>query len=263
MKKVFFVIGMALVALGLNAQNDVKASKKSEMRVKIIEKKDGKETVQEKVYQLDGNQKNNDVTVIMDSSRSNGGKGNRKMHVIIDDEADGTTTQTFDFDADGPDSNKMTKRKRVYRYKTPKSQGNNFNFDDRAFADAMKGFGQKFNKDFGPQFERQMQVFSDGMGDTMMRWDNKLSKPSTVRGLDAFPNNPEKNELNVRFHAPNKGDVLISVTDTKGKQIAKKEVKDFSGDFVGQISLDKNSKGTYFITVTQNEDGAVKRVVVD
>ena len=88
-------------------------------------------------------------------------------------------------------------------------------------------------------------------------------KSSTIRGLDAFPNNPDRNQLNVRFTAPVKGDVRIVVANPAGKEVAKRTLKDFSGEFVGQIDLGRNPTGTYFITVTQNEDGAVKRIVVE
>ena len=95
-------------------------------------------------------------------------------------------------------------------------------------------------------------------------WARNLNgKPSTIRGLDAYPNNPDRDQLNVRFTAPAKGDVSIVVTNTKGKEVAKRDINDFSGEFVGQIDLGKKTQGTYFITVTQNEDGAVKRIVVE
>ncbi len=68
--------------------------------------------------------------------------------------------------------------------------------------------------------------------------------------------------MNLRFYVPQKGDVLVTISDTKGKEVGKKEIKDFSGEFVGQIDIKKNTKGTLFVTVTQNEDGAVKRVVI-
>ncbi|RYF48784.1 MAG: T9SS type A sorting domain-containing protein, partial [Cytophagaceae bacterium] len=92
---------------------------------------------------------------------------------------------------------------------------------------------------------------------------NAESKPSSVRGLDVFPNNPDKEQLNIRFTAPAKGNVLIVVTNPKGKEVARREISDFSGEYVGQISLGRKAEGTYFVTVTQNEDGAVKRVVVN
>lgn len=105
-------------------------------------------------------------------------------------------------------------------------------------------------------------------------WQSKLTAPfenwsresgvkaSTVRNLDVYPNNPDHKLLNVRFTAPAKGHVSIVVTNPKGKEVARSEVKEFSGEYVGQIDLGKSAPDTYFITVTQNEDGAVKRIVV-
>ena len=125
------------------------------------------------------------------------------------------------------------------------------NFD--SLTDRMNRFKFEFPKDFDRQFA---QPFSD--------WAKNFNgKPSSIRGLDAYPNNPDRDQLNVRFTAPAKGDVSIVVTNPKGKEVARRDIRDFSGEFVGQIDLGKKAQGTYFITVTQNEDGAVKRIVVD
>lgn len=77
-----------------------------------------------------------------------------------------------------------------------------------------------------------------------------------------FANKPESHILNVHFNAPAKGDVVITVTDTKGKEVGKKEVKNFSGDFKSQVNLAKNTSGTLFVTVVQNEDGVTNRIVL-
>ena len=68
--------------------------------------------------------------------------------------------------------------------------------------------------------------------------------------------------LNVRFTAPAKGDALIVVTNPKGKEVARRELKEFSGEFVGQVDLGRKAEGVFFVTVTQNEDGAVRRIVL-
>ena len=122
-----------------------------------------------------------------------------------------------------------------------------------SLADQMSRFKFQMPRDWDRQLVRPFEDWSR----------NFSSKPSTIRGLDAYPNNPDRNQLNVRFTAPSKGDVSIIVTNPKGNQVAKRDLKDFSGEFVGQIDLGKKAQGTYFITVTQNEDGAVKRVLVD
>jgi len=85
----------------------------------------------------------------------------------------------------------------------------------------------------------------------------------TIHGLLANPNRPFNGKLNVRFHAAEKGNVTIAVTDVEGKELAKEQIKDFEGDFVGQIDIKKSGSGVYFVRVTQGTDGAVKRVKVD
>lgn len=84
----------------------------------------------------------------------------------------------------------------------------------------------------------------------------------TVRALTVQPNRPFDGSFNVKFSTKAKGDVAITVTDTKGKEQARKNLKDFEGEFVGQIELKHSGTGTYFVKVIQNEDGLVQRVVV-
>jgi hypothetical protein len=69
--------------------------------------------------------------------------------------------------------------------------------------------------------------------------------------------------LNVEFTAPEKGNVTIAVTDVNGKEIASEVLKDFQGDYLGQIDLKKAGAGVYFLRVTQGNDGAVRRIKVD
>jgi hypothetical protein len=85
----------------------------------------------------------------------------------------------------------------------------------------------------------------------------------TIHGLLVNPNRPFNGKLNVRFRATEKGLVTISVSDVEGKELAKEQIKDFEGNFVGQIDLKKASSGVYFVRVTLGNDGAVRRVKVD
>lgn len=131
-----------------------------------------------------------------------------------------------------------------------------------------KDFGQKFNRDFGQNFNRDFRFDfpNENKGNVAPRvwaWDGG-SNSSTVRGLSVYPNRPFNQTLNLRFSAPAKGDITILVTDVKGREVAKETVKDFEGDYVGQVTLSKKAeKGTYFVTVTQGEDGTVRRVVIE
>jgi hypothetical protein len=84
----------------------------------------------------------------------------------------------------------------------------------------------------------------------------------TIHGLSGKQNQPFNGKINVDFTAPEKGNVTIAVTDVNGKEIATETVKDFQGDYLGQIDLKKAGAGVYFLRVTQGNDGAVRRVEV-
>ncbi len=119
---------------------------------------------------------------------------------------------------------------------------------------------KNFNGDFHPKAKmlmRDMEDFGKHFGDVWESGD-MASKASSIRSLNAYSNNPADDVLNLRFSVPEKGNVTVTITDIKGKEIGKKEIHDFEGEYVGQIELKKNTKGTLFVTVIQNEDGAVK-----
>ena len=85
----------------------------------------------------------------------------------------------------------------------------------------------------------------------------------TIKGLGAKPNVPFNGKLNINFNAAEKGNVSISVMDVQGKEIASETIKDFEGQYLGQIDLKKSSPGVYFLRVSQGDDGAVRRIKID
>ena len=100
-------------------------------------------------------------------------------------------------------------------------------------------------------------------GRNKMEFENQKNGSKTINGLISYPNKPFNGKLNVRFKAPEKGNVTISVTDVNGKEITSEQIKDFSGLYLGQIDVKKSGAGVYFVRVTQSNDGAVRRVQVD
>lgn len=143
-----------------------------------------------------------------------------------------------------------------YRYRNDDDR-DTWQYEFRVQADSLS---DRINRVFTPGWDRKLFV------EPFENWADDFSrntKPASIRGLQAYPNNPDRDQLNIRFTAPAKGDVSIRVTTPGGKELARKDVKDFSGEFVGQLDLGKKMSGTYFLTVTQNEDGAVKRIVVE
>jgi hypothetical protein len=126
-----------------------------------------------------------------------------------------------------------------------------------------------FRGEGGPDGEeKEFNIQLDGpMGGPGMRLKGlqKMMKEKgskTIQGLSGKQNQPFNGKLNVRFTAPTKGNVTIAVSDVNGKEIATETVKDFQGDYLGQIDLKKAGAGVYFLRVTQGNDGAVRRVEV-
>ena len=266
---VFVVSGWSATAL---AQSDKKTdADKNSVNVKIIERtNDGEVRELERSYRLDGmrdDERDALVNRLVDSIRTK--RGNKKGQITITiDENDNHYTYRRD-DRPNPlqnrPSDRITKQgditaRRPNRpsglsefrfYKDGKLQ-NRYRFDTDSLVDRLKRLEFSWPENFG----RRMQ---DAFGSWSLEEGRKAS---TIRSLQVYPNNPETNQLNIRFTAPSKGDIRIRVTTPDGKEVAKKDVKDFSGNYAGQIDIDKKAKGVYFVNVTQNNDGAVERVVI-
>lgn len=110
---------------------------------------------------------------------------------------------------------------------------------------------------------RGTMAFGRMGGKNKMEFEHQKNGSKTIIGLISYPNKPFNGKLNVRFKAPEKGNVTISVTDVNGKEIASEQIKDFSGLYLGQTDVKKSGAGVYFVRVTQSNDGAVRRVQVD
>jgi Secretion system C-terminal sorting domain len=146
-----------------------------------------------------------------------------------------------------------------------------FSFDDRELEKMGKDISKEF-KNFGDNLPSQDELMSS-LRPMMKQLKGTFSfndsdfmpfnESKTVKSLKAYPNKPSNSKLNVRFYSPEKGDITISITDVKGKEVGSEKVKDFQGEYMGQINLKSDVKGTLFVTVIQGEDGAVRRIVVE
>ncbi len=131
------------------------------------------------------------------------------------------------------------------------------------FGDDMKRNFKDFDhKEIFSSIEPRVEEFKRNFNIDMKDFDF-MNESKTVKALKIYPNKPFDNKLNLKFHAPEKGDVNVVVTDINGKEVGSQKFKDFQGDFMGQVDLKKNVKGTVFVTVTQGEDGTSKRVVIE
>jgi hypothetical protein len=265
MKKTFFCALLLSCTLGAapgllseataqsrnDSQND---KKKTTIRVKVVEKKDGKTEVIERNYEMDALSDSDQkafVDKVLDSLGVDG-KSHKQISIIVDGDADAVH-----------DNRRVEVRERSDRNRQPQAwswgdNGREFHFDTEEWHDNIR----RLEREMRPRVEvlrRDMERVGDRMGDI---WNNEVMQAGSVRSLNVYANNPDNGMLNLRFSAPEKGDVTVTVTDTQGREVGKKVIRDFSGDFVGQVELKKNAKGTLFVTVVQNEDGAVRRVTI-
>lgn len=283
--KNFVLIG-ALVALALTTQAQTKEkieenldSQKDKLRIKVERERGGQKQVFDKTYDTKGMSENEIDRLrekVLDSLDSKGPFARAEGKFRIRDRSDNDrieirTPNPDDMVIEKRIKSKTQPRVRVYEEddmrEFSREFGEKFHLDMNRFKDEMKRMGKdlehmKFKSDFDDPnlFKFDMRTPNPGIY-TLEGGSSTNSK--TVKGLNVFPNNPFNNTLNVRFTAPEKGEVTIKVTDVTGKEIGKEVIKDFSGDFVGQIDLkSKMEKGTLFVTVTQGDDGSVKRVLV-
>lgn len=247
-----FIVGTVSLTEKTFAQSGQQDHKKTSIRIKVTEDQDGKSKTIEKNYELPAMSKNERqefVDKALDSLKLDS-KGKRQVTIRVDDGKGNTSEQRRMHNRNKADDND------VFAY--------NFNHDFNL--DELRDKTRSLERELRPKARmmvRDMENFGNRFGERMGDiWNTESSKAATVRELSAYPNNPDNGVLNLRFFAPQKGDVNITIADTKGKEVGRKEIKDFSGDFVGQIDIKKNIKGTVFVTVTQNEDGAVRRIVI-
>ncbi len=238
---------------------------KTSIRIRVTEDDNGKVRDIEKSYQvgaLSDDERQKFIDEVLDSLNVDK-KSKQTISITVDDGADGVTA--------------AKKRKKVIvDHRDPREPmvfhwdgdfKHDLDWDSDKFNENMKSIQKNFDRNFHPKAKmmmRDMEDFGKNFGKSFdYAWDSRENvKSASIRSLNAYTNNPADDVLNLRFSVPQKGNVTVTVTDTKGKEVGKKEIHEFEGEYVGQIELKKNTKGTLFVTVVQNEDGAVKRVVI-
>lgn len=250
------------------AQSDKKPKtedrdKKTSIKIRVTEDDNGKTRDIEKSYEvgaLSDDERQKFIDKVLDSLNVDK-KGKQTISITVDDGNDGIAARK--------------RKKMIIDHRDPREpmafhwDGDfKYDWDPDKFADNIRNMERHLNRNVQPKVKmltRDMEALGRNFGDSFDGvWDShdRDVKTSNIRSLNAYSNNPADDVLNLRFSVPEKGNVTVTVTDTKGKEVGKKEIQDFEGEYVGQIELKKNTKGTLFVTVVQNEDGAVKRVVV-
>ena len=260
---------------------------KKEATIKIVVIENGKEKVIERKYS-DIQKADAEIKKLSDSldmKMSGGGKKNKIIRIEVNkDGRRGGGPQfrgpegkelniiTEDFKGDmgpgGPGAGRMI----IRRMNKGENPADVLIFRDNDSINPNRGPRRNFEMQGHPPFgkimkggKRMRSAIALGRvgGKNKMGFEHQKNGSKTIHGLIAYPNKPFNGKLNVRFKAPEKGNVTISVTDVNGKEIASEQIKDFSGLYLGQIDVKKSGAGVYFVQVTQSNDGMVRRVQVD
>jgi hypothetical protein len=260
---------------------------KKEATIKIVVIENGKEKVIERKYS-DIQKADAEIKKLSDSldmKMSGGGKKNKIIRIEVNkDGRRGGGPQfrgpegkelniiTEDFKGDmgpgGPGAGRMI----IRRMNKGENPADVLIFRDNDSINPNRGPRRNFEMQGHPPFgkimkggKRMRSAIALGRvgGKNKMGFEHQKNGSKTIHGLISYPNKPFNGKLNVRFKAPEKGNVTISVTDVNGKEIASEQIKDFSGLYLGQIDVKKSGAGVYFVRVTQSNDGAVRRVQVD
>jgi Secretion system C-terminal sorting domain len=278
MKSIITTALMLTFGMSAMAQKSISQNideKDGKLRIHVESSENGKKEVFERNYDVKGmsqDDKDKLINRVTDSlwTASGDAEGSRKQIRIKVDRNEDRRMDSDDlpFSLNSPQG-KTKKRIEVYK-------------DGKRIEKDLKGDGDDdftlFFKDFGNDMEKKFKNFDHKemfssiepmvknfkfKFDGDMKDFDFLNESKTVKALKIYPNKPFDNKLNLKFHAPEKGDVNVIVTDINGKEVVSQKFKDFQGDFMGQVDLKKNVKGTVFVTVTQGEDGTSKRVVIE
>lgn len=275
------IITALLLTLGMSAMAQKSISqniedKDGKMTIHIESSENGKKEVFDKSYNVVGMsdiEKEKLISRVTDSLWSASGDGERKQFKIkIDRNEDRRINLDDNSDPKFSQNSPLGKsKKKIQIYKDGKRIEKDLDGDgDDDLTIFFKDFGddmQRKFKDFDHKemfsaIEPKLKNFNKNFNIDMKDFDF-MNESKTVKALKIYPNKPFDNKLNLKFHAPEKGDVNVIVTDINGKEVGSQKFKDFQGDFMGQVDLKKNVKGTVFVTVTQGGDGTAARVVIE
>lgn len=273
----FTALMISYFAISANAQSNVN---KQQIKVRVEREIDGRKTVQEKT--IDASKMTEDERQATIDSLQNAMMGEadagKKIKVIIEDTDIVNSDENenrFEFRDSEPqttDSDNFEENNRNYRFKSnnPRviikkrySDHEDFEWDSEAWE---KDFERSINN-----LSNRLQYLGDEIPRRIennvphYRFDKGFfgGQSTPIRSVDVYPNRPDSHIINVRFFAPDEGDISIKIIDINGKIMAQETVKNFQGEYVGQMKLRQNSSGTFFVLITQNEDGLTKRIILD
>ncbi len=285
MRKNLHAVTLSICLLAFTTSTDLFAqasNQKSEIKVKVEKEIDGKKIIEERIIDTSGMNEKQQQAALDQVQKEMLGKDFANQRVKISIEKHNQQTPSTDdleneFEWRSDDETNFDDQNNgqvdVYRFKdgkSPKVIIKKRGFNDEDFDWDSEAWEQDFERSMH-NLQRRLQYLGDEIprrieqNTPIYRWDNQLfeGKAAPLKSVDVYPNRPDTHVLNVRFFAPNEGEVIIKVLDINGKTVAKETVANFKGEYVGQLELAKNSTGTFFVIISQGTDGISRRVVLE
>jgi endoglucanase len=92
------------------------------------------------------------------------------------------------------------------------------------------------------------------------------SSTETLKNVDSdlkmYPN-PAKDLFNIEMNIMQKQYVEIKIFNNQGKEITRKELKDYSGYFITSFDLKKHQPGIYYIQISIDERKIIKKMIIE
>lgn len=278
-----FALSICLFAFTSSANLFAQASnQKSEIKIKVEKEINGKKITEERIIDTAGMSEKQQQAALDQVQKEMLGKdfANQRVKISIEKHNQQTpSTDDLENDFEWRSDNETDFNDQsngqvdVYRFKNgkdPKVIIKKRGFDNEDFDWDSEAWEQDFERSMH-NLQRRLQYLGDEIprrieqNTPIYRWDNQLfeGKSAPLKSVDVYPNRPNTHVLNVRFFAPNEGEVTIKVLDINGNTVAKETVANFKGEYVGQLELAKNSTGTFFVIISQGTDGISRRVVLE
>ena len=82
-------------------------------------------------------------------------------------------------------------------------------------------------------------------------------------GSMKFHPNPSDGKFTLSFNVSEKGDTGISIYDINGKNVYSENLFNFEGTYKNEIDISGESKGTYFLKITQGNKMSTRKIILD
>jgi hypothetical protein len=88
-----------------------------------------------------------------------------------------------------------------------------------------------------------------------------MSGGSIITNLDVYPN-PTDDIFNISFVSEEIQTLSIRVINIVGEVVYAESLEHFVGEYTKQISIGDNSKGIYFLEITNNQTTSSRKIVI-